>query len=93
MLHKMFTVLDQMAKAHLPPFVMPNEEMAMRTFGDCVNDPKHRFGEHPEDYTLIVLGEWDDNTGRFLQYDIPEVLGLGTKFVRSKFGNGEKEDE
>lgn len=62
---KIFCVYDDKAKAYLPPFFLPEMGMATRAFGDCVNDPKHNFGMHPEDYTLFCAGEFDDRSGTF----------------------------
>lgn len=59
----MFSVFDQKAQAYLPPFFMHAEGMAIRSFGDCIEDPEHQFGKHPEDYTLYEIGEFDDSKG------------------------------
>ena len=64
--HNIFTVFDQKAKAYLPPFFLPRPEMALRVFTDCVNDPTHQFGKHPADYTLLQLGDYDDDTREVL---------------------------
>lgn len=63
MIHKIFTIHDAAANAYLPPFCLPEQGMAMRTFGDCINDPKHQFSLHPSDYTLFRIGYWDDISG------------------------------
>lgn len=63
MKHGMFCVLDVKAKAFIPPFVLPNNEMAVRAFADCVRDPAHMFAKHPEDYHLHRIGTFDDETG------------------------------
>lgn len=63
MVHKMFTIFDQKAKAWLPPFFLPQEGVAIRTFADCVNSPDHNFGRHPEDYSLFCIGSFDDAAG------------------------------
>jgi len=61
--HLIFCVHDAKASAHLPPFFLPTAGMAVRAISDCVNDPSHAFGQHPEDYTLFQLGSFDDQTG------------------------------
>lgn len=62
---KCFTIYDSKAGAYLPPFFLPNEKMARRTFSDCVNIPSHAFCQHPADYTLFTVGEFDDSNGQF----------------------------
>lgn len=77
---RIFTVYDQVAKAHLPPFFLPQEGQAIRTFTDMVNNPEHQFGQHPEDYTLTELGVFDDETAEISLLAVPNVLGTGIKF-------------
>ncbi len=59
---KIFSIYDAKAKAYLPPFFLPNEAMAIRTFKDCCNSDQHQFGAHPEDYTLFEIGIFSDET-------------------------------
>lgn len=65
MIQKVFCIYDDKAKAYLAPFFLPEMGMAVRAFSDCVNDPKHNFGLHPEDYTLFCAGTFDDRSGKF----------------------------
>lgn len=65
MKQKVFCIYDDKAKAYLAPFFLPEMGMAIRAFGDCVNDPKHAFGMHPEDYTLFCAGTFDQASGLF----------------------------
>ena len=81
MKYKIFTVYDQKAKAHLPPFFLPEQGQAERIFMDSCNDPEHAFGKHPEDYTLIKIGYFDDDDAKLLPLDVPETIGTGIKYV------------
>lgn len=72
-----FGVYDDKAKAFLPPFFLPEKAMALRTFGDCVNDSSHQWGRHPADYTLFVFGEFDQSTGKFSIEPAFELLANG----------------
>lgn len=81
MKHKMYTIHDRKAGAFLPPFIMPVEAMALRAFGDCVNDSNHAFNRHPEDYTLFRIADFDDQTGMFELESAPVSVGNGLTFV------------
>lgn len=59
----MYAVLDVKAKAHISPFCLPNDEMALRAFADCTNDADHMFCKHPQDYLLYRVGEFDVESG------------------------------
>lgn len=80
MKHRMFTVYDTKAKAYLPPFFLHREEMATRSFKDCVNSATHQFGKHPEDYTLYCVGTFDDDKGSF-DTTIPVLMHSGLSLV------------
>ncbi len=82
MILKVFTVYDEKAHAYLPPFFLPREEQAIRTFTDCVNAEDHQFGKHPHDYTLFGCGEFNDNTATFLVKSA-HSLGNGVEFLQS----------
>lgn len=81
MIHQIFSVYDQKALAYLPTFILPEVDMAKRIFGDCINDEGHQFGKHPEDYTLFVLGTFNDRTGELETNPTPMGLGNGVQYV------------
>lgn len=80
MLFKIFTIYDQKAKAHLPPFFLPEEGQAIRQFIDCVNNPEHPFGAHPEDYTLKNIGIFNDINAHIEKFDTPVNIGSGESY-------------
>lgn len=84
MILKVFTVYDQAAKAYLQPFFTATTTQAIRTFREIVNQKDHLFNKYPGDYTLFELGEWDDNSAAFHDYEVPVKLGLGLEFIAEK---------
>lgn len=86
MYQKMFSVYDEKAQAFLPPFFLHAEGMARRVFGDCVNSNDHQFGRHPQDYTLFLIGEFDDGTGTFTSSS-KQSLGNGVEFIKPELAN------
>ncbi len=75
-----FAVLDQKAKAFLPPIFYPEVGQAVRVFSDCVNDKTHPFGLHPEDYVLYEIGLYDDAKALLEAYG-PEMVITGMQVV------------
>lgn len=63
MKEKIFAAFDAKAQVYLPIFQTGTYGSAERSFADAVNSPEHQFGKHPEDYTLMHLGEIDLETG------------------------------
>ena len=85
-----FAIHDSKAEAYLPPFNLPNTQMAVRTFTDCVNSDDHAFAQHPEDYTLFQLGEFDDSNGKITLMQTKMPIGNGLDFYKpKKASNGE----
>ena len=48
-----FTIYDVKAKHYHIPYNLKNEAIAIRQFGDMVNDKENVIQKHPEDYTLF----------------------------------------
>lgn len=60
-----FSVYDSAVGAYLQPFFSRSMGEAIRSFQDAVNDPKTQFNSHTMDYTLFLLGSFDDGGGVF----------------------------
>lgn len=73
---QIFAIYDSKAMAYLPPFFLPNNKMAERSFGEAANSETHQFGKHPADYTLFHIGEFDDATATIISAETK--IGLGT---------------
>ncbi len=76
---QIFVIYDNKADAYLPPWFVTTNAMAVRAFSDCVNDPKHNFGMHPEDYTLFKIGVFD-NANANIQAHGPITMGNGVEY-------------
>lgn len=87
MIHHVFSIFDRAAGAYLPPFFLPAVGMATRTFKDCINSEDHQFGRNPHDYTLFLLGNFDDQKGTFDMRETKESLGNGLEFVQVDRGD------
>ncbi len=61
----LFTIFDEASGLYNRPFSLPSPSAAIRTFSDIACDVEHEIGKHPEDYSLYMLGEFDDNTAEF----------------------------
>lgn len=69
----MYAVLDhKLSDYRLCIFEIKNEG-AIRLFSDAVNDPKHPWHKHPEDYSLWYVGKFDTEKGKVIP-ETPENL-------------------
>jgi len=78
---KIFSVWDSVAKVHQNPFCLHNKHEAIRGFADAVNDESTMLAKHPEDYTLFLVGEWEDDTGTITP-QTPEKVITARECVR-----------
>ena len=81
---KMFSIYDHKAKAYQLPFYLRQSGEALREFSDLVNDEKSRVIKHPEDYTLFLLGEFDETTGEFQLEKTPSPLGKALEYSQTQ---------
>jgi len=77
-----FSVYDSKVTEYTSPFFVKHRGEAMRMWSDIVNDGQSAICRHPEDFSLMELGEWDTNTGVFTGKDAPTNFGLATQSKR-----------
>jgi len=77
-----FAVYDDAVKSFMTPIFQQTQGQAIRGFIDAVNSPdaKNSLSKHPEDYTLMQLGSYDDQTGVLESLPTPENLGTALKY-------------
>lgn len=70
------TIRDVKADLFMRPFFMQTSAAAIRTFSDEVNraDKDNTIYNHPEDYSLYEIGEFDDNTAVIYPLPQPRML-------------------
>lgn len=78
-------VYDTRVRAFLNPIFCTTKGEAIRSFSDVVGDDRAPFKAHPEDYSLFVLGEYDEGLGVFENVcPAPELLVLAINLVRKE---------
>lgn len=79
---KVFSVRDVKVEAYLPPFTMRSKGEALRGFADAVSSKDSALGQHPEDFVLFYLGEFDELTCKFDLTSAPVAMGTGVDFLK-----------
>lgn len=80
---KIFAIYDQKAKVFIPPFYAHNEGTALRQFSNAINSPDSDMSKYPEDFTLFLIGEFDDNKGE-ITGKAPSTMVNGLQMVEEK---------
>jgi len=71
---KVFSVYDSKAAAYMTPFFLRTEGEAVRSFMDEVNRSGSGFNAHPEDFVLMLVGDWDAVEGSLIPTKVPTAL-------------------
>ena len=79
MIYKIFSVWDAKTEAYMQPFFSPTVGSGIRAFTDACSDPNSMLAKHPGDFTLQLVGEFDDATGTLLDQN-PQALGSGDDY-------------
>jgi hypothetical protein len=77
---------DVVANVYGPPMYVIHLGQSIRGFGDeCQRKEKGNvLGEHPEDFELMHLGEWDDETGKFEPLEHFKQIASGANYREIK---------
>lgn len=80
---QMLAIRDAKAEAYMQPFFAQSIGAAERSFGDLARDPKEPCGQHPEDYAMFWLGEFDALTGMVSVKEQPVMICQAINLVAS----------
>lgn len=73
MVVQMYVIYDQKAETYNKPFFLVNDQLALRTMRDLVQNPDVDISKYPEDFILFKCGSYDDQGCVFETYP-PKVL-------------------
>lgn len=59
-------VRDLKVGAFMSVFTSRSRGEAVRSFGEACQEKGSPFFKHPNDFTLCIVGEWDDNSGQLI---------------------------
>lgn len=74
---KIFTIRDDKLETYNQPFFVPTIGAAERDFTDHANTPDSPINKHAEDYTLFLLGEYNQADGSIEMEPTPKPLIKG----------------
>ena len=57
----MYCIFDQASAVYDRPFCALADAAASRSFSDIAMDAEHPIGRHPEHFSLVRIGVFDDN--------------------------------
>lgn len=84
MMMKIVTIYDVKTEAYLQPMFFQSLAQAERSFEDVCNDKTHAIGQHPEDYSMVLVGEWDEILGQLQTVKAKLTFAEGMQMVKQK---------
>lgn len=75
------SVFDSAVGVYFQPFFARSRREALRSFVDAATQSGHTFNKHPGDFSLFVLAEWNEESGRFENKAAPECLGTALEHI------------
>jgi hypothetical protein len=79
-----FSVFDSKAEVFGTPIFFATKGLATRAFEDQCNRSDSPIANHPGDYTLFCIGEFDQDTGLLTPLQTPASLGTGVEFKNNE---------
>lgn len=76
-----YSVYDSKAGVFCTPFTSENDSTALRAFRYAANDKEMDIGKYPSDFTLFVIGTFDNSTGQVSSIE-PVSLALALTLVQ-----------
>ena len=75
---KAYSIRDIKATIFIPPYYNPNDQVAIRTFSDILQNPHAAISKHPEDYQLHHVGFFNEETGVLEGCPVSHVIDAST---------------
>lgn len=79
-----YCIVDRKACVFNSPVFYLRHGQAIRDFQTLCADLETLIGKYPDDFALYCVGSFDDETGKFLNLDIPEVVASGSDFAEGR---------
>lgn len=83
---KVFAIHDSKVGAYMQPWLARTVGEALRSWEQLCNDGKSMMSEHPSDFSLFEIAEYDENTGRYSQHEVLKALGTALEVKHEKDG-------
>lgn len=80
---KIFAMYDQKAGFFMQPFPETSTIAAMRGFEVAVNNAESIFSRFPDDFCLMEIATFDQNTGELVPHHAPQNLGSARTVLKA----------
>ena len=79
----LISTYDKKGEVFAAPVATTKPALAVRDFSEVCKDEKHPFNKFPEDYSLWIVGEFDETKGELIPKE-PKMIAEAQHFVIKK---------
>lgn len=83
---KMYAIHDKKAQRYLPPMVLNTHGEAERTLENAVRDKESMIAQHPGDFELCYIADYDERTGSVTAVNHRVILNADALFLKRDDG-------
>lgn len=80
---KMFSIRDAKAENYSNPQYFRTSGEAIRALQQAVEDPNNQIGKYPEDFSMWLVGEFDEEHGLVVAEEVPKPVINAIDLVRN----------
>lgn len=73
--YNVYEIYDSKAGRYQKPVMDINNATVLRSLQQVVNDANHDFHKFAEDFTLFLIGTWNDKSGEYVMNENKTNLG------------------
>ncbi len=77
----LLSIFDSISETYAAPFTSLNKNTAIRSFKQVANDPATTINKSPNDYTLVVVADWDDLQGKIIVLEPFETIAKASNLI------------
>lgn len=76
------SIYDEKSELFTNPILQITKGEALRNFITEVESGKSMLSSHPQDFKIYELGTFDDQSAKFIIYDIPRLLDSAINYKK-----------
>lgn len=81
MILRVFAVRDVKTEVYSSPMFFVTNGVALRSFADEVQNAKSELARHAEDFSLWLIGSYDDQKGALMPLDLPVLVAEARDYL------------
>jgi hypothetical protein len=74
MVKGLYALFDKKADLYSDPKPAITDAVFVRLVQDMLREGNNQIANHPEDFSIVCVGEWNENSGNLTHYEKPRMV-------------------